>query len=85
MVVDSVQPETLFEAKEREQEKGQAGSLVLLVFTNKQDSEGAMSTPVVKDSLNLEGQASKSMQWHIRETEICFRSDIQEGFIWLNI
>lgn len=98
-VVDSVRPETLYEAKEvlwaicetyealakeQEQEQWQAGSLVLLVFANKQDSEGAMSIPDVKDSLDLEGRASKSMRWHIRGTETCFGSGIREGFVWLD-
>jgi signal recognition particle receptor subunit beta len=93
-VVDSVRPDTLDDAKQTlwsicEAYEGlvrgeQPGSLVLLVFANKQDVNGAMSIPVIKDYLDLERRASVNMRWHIRGTETCFGSGIQEGLIWLD-
>lgn len=76
--------EALAREEQEKKENGQAGSLVLLVFANKQDVDGALSIPDIKDSLGLEERASVNMRWHIRGTETCLGSGIRDGLFWLD-
>ncbi|KAG0279157.1 hypothetical protein BGZ96_002052 [Linnemannia gamsii] len=50
----------------------------------KQDMDGAMSIPDIKESLDLEDRVAANMRWHIRATETCLGSENWDGLIWLD-
>lgn len=54
---------------------------ILLVFANKQDSEGALDSQQVSDALGL--SEIRNRQWSIQETSAKKGSGLFEGFDWL--
>ena len=83
-IVDSTDPERLEEARtemESMLEDDRLQDVSLLVFANKQDLPGAMTTGEVTDKMQLEKQNTR--QWSIQATSAVTGEGIADGLEWM--
>ena len=83
-IVDSTDPERLEEARtemESMLEDDRLQDVSLLVFANKQDLPGAMTTCEVTDKMQLEKQNTR--QWSIQATSAVTGEGIADGLEWM--
>ena len=84
-VVDSADRDRIEEARETLHtmlSSEELGDAVLLVYANKQDLPGAMTTPEVVDKLEL---VSLKRKWYIQASNACRGDGLYEGLDWLSL
>ena len=84
-MVDSADRDRIDEARETLHtmiNSEELGNAVLLVYANKQDLPGAMSTPEVVDKLEL---ASLKRKWYIQASNATRGDGLYEGLDWLSL
>jgi len=84
-VVDSADRDRIDEARETLHmmiNSEELGNAVLLVYANKQDLPGAMSTPEVVDKLEL---VSLKRKWYIQASNATRGDGLYEGLDWLSL
>ena len=84
-MVDSADRDRIDEARETLHtmiNSEELGNAVLLVYANKQDLPGAMSTPEVVDKLEL---VSLKHKWYIQASNATRGDGLYEGLDWLSL
>ena len=84
-MVDSADRDRIDEARETLHtmiNSEELGNAILLVYANKQDLPGAMSTPEVVDKLEL---VSLKRKWYIQASNATRGDGLYEGLDWLSL
>ncbi|KAK5579248.1 hypothetical protein RB653_008928 [Dictyostelium firmibasis] len=84
-VIDSIDHERIDEVKEEINNiifQDELRDASLLIFANKQDMHGAMTTAELVDSLDL--NSIKNRKWYIQPCSAVLGNGIYEGFDWIS-